>query len=85
MPDQIGVYNWSFFDSPEFAELFHASQIEVDEAKRVAMFNRMEELMELSGGFVFIAFEPYVAIHDTNLAPLILADGHPNPAMFKRV
>jgi peptide/nickel transport system substrate-binding protein len=41
------------------------------------MFNRMEDLMEESGGFIFICFEPFVALHDTNLKPVILADGHP--------
>ena len=84
LPDQIGVYNWSFFDSAEYEELFHAVQLETDDAERTRMFNRMEDLMEESGGFVFIAFEPYVAIHDDTLVPVILADGHPNPAMFKR-
>ena len=84
MPDQIGVYNWSFFDSAEYAELFHKVQLETDDAARTEMFNRMEDLMEESGGFVFIAFEPYVAIHDANLMPVILADGHPNPTMFKK-
>ncbi|MEZ5732158.1 MAG: ABC transporter substrate-binding protein [Paracoccaceae bacterium] len=83
MPDQIGVYNWSFFDSKEYEELFHKVQLESDDAKRKEMFNRMEDLMEASGGFVFIAFEPYFAIHDENLVPVILADGHPNPVMFK--
>jgi peptide/nickel transport system substrate-binding protein len=85
MPDQIGVYNWSFFDSAEYADLFHRVQLETDDAKRLTMFNRMEDLMETSGGFVFIAFEPYVAIHDDNLVPVILADGHPNPVMFKKL
>lgn len=84
MPDQIGVYNWSFFDSAEYADLFHKVQLETDDGQRKTMFNRMEDLMEESGGFVFIAFEPYVAIHRDNLVPVILADGHPNPVMFKK-
>jgi peptide/nickel transport system substrate-binding protein len=83
-PDQIGAYNWSFFDSAEYEELFQAVQIETDEAERARMFNRMEDLMEESGGFVFIAFEPYAAIHDSGLRPMILADGHPDPTRFRR-
>jgi len=81
-PDQIGVYNWSFFDSPEFEDLYNKSMDETDETKRKAMFNRMEDLMESSGGFIFICFEPYVALSDSNLKPMILADGHPDPARF---
>ena len=84
-PDQIGVYNWSFFDSKEFEDLYQQSVVEQDDAKRKAIFNRMEDLMEDSGGFIFICFEPYVAIHDDNLQPVILADGHPNPTMFRKV
>lgn len=84
-PDQIGVYNWSFFDSKEFEDLYQQGVVEQDDAKRRQIFNRMEDLMEESGCFVFICFEPYLAIHDDNLKPVILADGHPNPTMFTRI
>jgi peptide/nickel transport system substrate-binding protein len=83
-PEQIGVYNWSFFDSAEFETLFQSSMTEPDAEKRRAMFNRMEDLMEESGGFIFICFEPYLAIHDSNLVPVILADGHPDPVAFTK-
>jgi peptide/nickel transport system substrate-binding protein len=85
LPDGIGVYNWSFFDSPEYAELFTKAQTEIDPAARLTMFNRMEDLMELSGGFIFICFVPYLAIHDDNLSPVILADGHPDPTRFRKL
>jgi peptide/nickel transport system substrate-binding protein len=81
-PEQIGVYNWSFFDSAEYETLFQSSMTEPDAEKRRAMFNRMEDLMEDSGGFIFICFEPYLAIHDSALVPVILADGHPDPVAF---
>jgi len=84
-PDQIGVYNWSFFDSPDYEDLYQKVQIEADPAKRTVMFNQMEDLMEQSGGFIFICFEPYIAIHDAGLAPTILADGHPDPTRFRKV
>lgn len=83
-PDQIGIYNWSFFDSPEYEELYQASLTEQDTDKRRAMFNRMEDLMEESGGFIFICFEPYLALHDADLVPVILADGHPDPVAFRK-
>jgi peptide/nickel transport system substrate-binding protein len=85
LPDQIGVYNWSHFDEPEFEELFYQVQIEADADERKRLFNRMEDLMEMSGGFVFIAFEPYVAIHDADIEPMILSDGHPDPARFRKL
>jgi peptide/nickel transport system substrate-binding protein len=83
-PDQIGIYNWSFFDSAEFESLYQSSLTEADPDQRRAMFNRMEDLMEESGGFIFICFEPYLAIHDADLVPVILADGHPDPVAFRR-
>jgi len=82
-PDQIGVYNWSFFDSAEYESLYQSSMTEQNPEKRRDMFNRMEDLMEESGGFVFICFEPYLAVHDANLVPVILADGHPDPVAFR--
>ena len=82
-PGGIGAYNWSFFDSPEFEALFQEAQVETDEAARKALFDRMQDLMEESGGFVFIAFEPYAAIHDADLAPFVLPDGHPDPTRFR--
>jgi peptide/nickel transport system substrate-binding protein len=81
-PDQIGVYNWSMFDSPDYEELYQKVLIESDNDKRSEMFNRMEDLMEDSGGFVFICFEPFLAIHDANLVPVILPDGFPDPTRF---
>ncbi|MCA0431787.1 MAG: ABC transporter substrate-binding protein [Proteobacteria bacterium] len=84
-PDQIGVYNWSFFDSKEFEDLYQQALTEQDDDKRKAIFNKMEDLMEDSGGFIFICFEPLLVVHDDNIKPVILADGHPNPAMFTKV
>jgi len=84
-PDQIGVYNWSAFNSPEFEELYTKALSESDQAKRKQMYNRMEDLMEESGGFVFICHEPFVAIHKTTFEPEILADGYPNPVGFKKL
>ncbi|MCB5412010.1 ABC transporter substrate-binding protein [Pseudogemmobacter faecipullorum] len=81
-PDQIGIYNWSFFDNAEFEALFVKSMTETDPAARKTMFNRMEDLMEESGGFIFICFEPYLAVHHSRLEPVILADGHPDPTRF---
>ena len=84
-PDQIGVYNWSAFNSPEFEELYNKALSEGDQAKRKTMYNRMEDLMEESGGFIFICHEPFVAIHKNTFEPEILADGYPNPVGFKKL
>ncbi len=48
-PDQIGVYNWSGFDSPGIRADYQQLVTETDEAKRIALSNRMEDMMEESG------------------------------------
>lgn len=83
-PDQIGAYNWSGFDSAEFEASYQQLVAESDETKRIALSNRMEDLMEQSGGFVFICHQPLVAVHKTELEPVIYPDGHPNPVLFKK-
>ena len=83
-PDQIGIYNWSFFDSKDFEDLYQQGLVEQDDAKRKEIFNRMEDLMEDSGGFIFICFEPFLAIQRAGLKPVILADGHPDPTQFSK-
>jgi peptide/nickel transport system substrate-binding protein len=83
-PDQIGVYNRSFFDSPEFEQTYQDLTVETDPAKRKALCNVMEDLMEASGGFIFLCLGPFLAIHDADLVPVILADGHPDPVTFRR-
>lgn len=83
-PDQIGVYNWSGFDSPEFETSYQRLVSETDEATRIALSNRMEDLMEESGGFVFICHQPLVAIHKDSFEPVIYPDGHPNPVLFRK-
>ena len=83
-PDQIGAYNWSGFDSPEFEASYQQLVAESDQAKRVALSNRMEDLMEQSGGFVFICHQPLVVIHKSDFEPVIYPDGNPNPVLFKK-
>ena len=55
-------------------DLYQQGLVEQDDDKRKAIFNKMEDLMEDSGCFIFICFEPFLAIHDDNLNPVILAD-----------
>ncbi len=68
----------------ESGALYQKGLVEQDEAARKAIFNQMEDLMESSGRFIFICFEPYIALHDSTLKPVILADGQPDPVMFTK-
>lgn len=83
-PNQIGVYNWSQFDSPEFEALYQAGAKETDEAKRDEIYRTMQDLMERSGGFVFLTHEVFAAANRAGMAPCILADGYLDVTRFAR-
>ena len=83
-PVQVGVYNWSQFDSPEFEKLYQEGNAETDQEKRGAIYRRMQDLMEESGGFVFITHETFAAVAREGLRPCILADGYLDVTRFSR-
>jgi peptide/nickel transport system substrate-binding protein len=83
-PSQIGVYNWSQFDSPEFESLYQAGMAETDPAKRDTIYKKMQDLMEQSGGFVFITHETFAAVARKGLKPVILADGYLDVTRFAK-
>ncbi|MDR6756851.1 peptide/nickel transport system substrate-binding protein [Mycoplana sp. BE70] len=83
-PSQIGVYNWSQFDSPEFETLYQEGMAETDQEKRGAIYRKMQDLMEESGGFVFITHETFAAVARDGLKPCILADGYLDVTRFAK-
>ena len=55
---------------------------ETDSAKRDAIYKRMQDLMEESGGFVFLTHETFAAVARNGLEPVILADGYLDVTRF---
>jgi peptide/nickel transport system substrate-binding protein len=83
-PSQIGVYNWSQFDSPEFEKLYQEGMAETDQDKRDTLYKKMQDLMEESGGFVFITHETFAAVVRKGLKPVIIADGYLDISRFSK-
>lgn len=83
-PSQIGIYNWSQFDSPEFEKLYQEGMAETDQAKRDVIYKKMQDLMEESGGFVFITHETFAAVARGGLKPSIMADGYLDVTRFAK-
>jgi len=81
-PEQVGVYNWSQFDSAAFETLYQQGAREADPVVRDAIYRKMQDVMEQSGGFIFLTHEVFAALARTGLDPCILADGHIDPARF---
>lgn len=82
LSDQVGKYNWSRFSDEEFDSLHHRALIEEDPARRAADYRRMQDIMEESGGFKFLTFGIYAAVHSSAVEPCILADGYLDIARF---
>ncbi|MFV3074436.1 ABC transporter substrate-binding protein [Niveispirillum fermenti] len=72
---QVGALNWSRFADPEYDGLHQAALVETDPSRRDAMYRRMQDLMELSGGFCFLTHGIITIVHEDRLSPCILADG----------
>ncbi|HEX4505775.1 MAG TPA: ABC transporter substrate-binding protein [Alphaproteobacteria bacterium] len=83
-PGQIGAWNWSAFDSPEFESLYAQGLSENDTARRADIYRRMQDLMEESGGFVFIAIETYAAVYRPWIAPFVTPDDLTDITRFSR-
>lgn len=80
-PDQIGVWNWERWNSPEFAELHKQGKIESDPKKRHEIYVRMQDLMEESGSYVFLTHEATGLLYrDTTVAATM---PHGAPIFYK--
>lgn len=82
-PDQIGVWNWERWNSPEFGELEAKAKLELDPKKRHDMYVRMQDLMEESGSYVFLTHEAVGVAHRTNIEPAVMPNGTPIFHQFK--
>ncbi|WP_457584685.1 ABC transporter substrate-binding protein [Ensifer canadensis] len=83
-PSQIGQLNWSQFDSPDFENLYLQAMAEPDQAKRNTMYQKMQDLMEQSGGFVFVTHETFAAVARQGIKPFLLADGYMDIPRFEK-
>ena len=84
-PEQVGVWNWSRYNSPEFETLYQQGLKMTDEDERAALYHKMEGMMEESGAFIFITHEPLVAVHRSTIQPVLLADNQLVPAATKKL
>ena len=73
-PEQVGVWNWERFNNAEFGELHKKALVETDTAKRDAMYQRMQDLMEESGAYVFLTHEATGVIYSTAIVPALQPD-----------
>jgi len=82
--DQVGVWNWERHRSAEFDKLNKQASEETDPAKRDKMYKRMQDIMELSGCYQFLAYEPIFALCRNTLDPQMRPDGYPAVRYFQK-
>lgn len=75
--DQVGVWNWERFSNAEFDKLHEAAKGETDNAKRAAMYEKMQDMMEESGAYRFITHEAAPVIYRDSIKPALRPDGLP--------
>ncbi len=82
-PEQIGKWNWERWDNAEYGELYEASLVEIDTEARAATIERMQDLMDESGSYVFLTHEVVGVLHGPGIEPALKPDGGPILAEFR--
>jgi peptide/nickel transport system substrate-binding protein len=67
--DQVGVWNWERWTDPEFEKLWTDGLKEGDKAKRAAIYVRMQEIMEDTGAYTWITFDPWTYASSNAIKP----------------
>jgi peptide/nickel transport system substrate-binding protein len=62
-------------DSEEFDNLHYAALKEIDTDKRASMYYRMQEVMDESGGFLWIMHPPSVILYRDTIVPGLYPNG----------
>ncbi len=68
-PSQIGNWNWSRWNSPEFDALFKSADSEIDPAKRRQMVIDMQKAMDKSGAYIWLTNGASALVHRSWLRP----------------
>jgi len=69
MPKQIGEWNWSRFNSPEFEALYNTASSELDPAKRRQQIIDLQKLMDKSSAYVWLTNEASAVVSRSWLKP----------------
>jgi len=76
VPEQVGVWNWERWNSPEYKALNEQQLSEFDEAKRGAIVQKMQDLMEESGAYLFLTNSLNPVLYRDTLSPCVLPSGN---------
>ena len=80
----VGFWNWERFSNPEYDKLLIEGYKELDPAKRAPMYQRMQDLMEESGCYLFLTNETTPMMYRDTIVPGLRPDGIPLLHFFKK-
>ncbi len=83
-PQQVGIWNWERFNSPEFADLHAEALVTMDPAVRQGMYVEMQDLMEESGCYRFVTHELTPTLYSKSVVPALGPDGRMFWKEFKK-
>lgn len=81
--EQLGSWNWEALQNDEYEALVDKARSAQDEAERGRIYQRMQEIMEGSGNFLFISHEAYTVLSRDTMEAAHLPDGRPVFAGFR--
>ena len=84
LPEQIGIWNWQWFESPEFTELHFAAMAETDDAKRHELLVKLQDSLDASGDFLWITQPPRPMVWRDHVIPAMKPSGDPRLELFKK-
>jgi peptide/nickel transport system substrate-binding protein len=75
------AWNDTFWNNPKFNELLVTARAETDEARRVAMYAELQQILHDDGGVIVLLFNSYVDAHTKRLAHGEVAGNFPLDGM----
>jgi peptide/nickel transport system substrate-binding protein len=81
---QVGVWNWERWTDPEYDLLYEKGIEETDPDKRAVIYQRMQEIMEETGAYVWINHEPETFAHRASVEVNAAPSGELNYRLFKK-
>lgn len=72
--DQAGSWNWEWFKNPEFDRLHAEAMSSKDTNERAGIYTKMQQIMDASDAFVWLAYEPKAVMFSNKIKPVFLPD-----------
>ena len=81
--EQVGSWDWEALQNDEYEALVDTARTTVDEAERGGIYQRLQEIMEQSGHFLFISHQADTVLSRNTMEAAYLPDGRPVFARFR--